>query len=409
MKNKLTSLFLSVVLAFGLWLYVVTTVSQGDDYTFYNIPVVMEGESVLNERNLMITSVSSTNVTMVISGNRSDLAKVNSSNITLKADLSKITEPGERVALNYSHAFPGNVASNALVVESKSPSSIYVTVEERRNKEVPVEILWIGSAPEGFMSDRENRILDYSSITVMGPASVADRITKAVIEVNLNEQRESISQSYRYTLCDEAGEPVDAELITTNVDAVRLDVKIQQVKEVPLKLDVTYGAGATQENTKIEIRPETIRLSGGEAVLEELGEAIVLGKINLTEVSKSQELTYTITLPEGVTNLSGVTEATVNIRFSGLVVKEFVVDNITAVNVPEGMEAELISEKLTVTVRGPAAEISRLEAEDIKVTVDFSDAKEGTSTYKAIIQLPEGFGASGAMKADPVAAEVKET
>ena len=53
-KSKLTSIALSLVIAFGLWLYVITNVSQETEYTIYNIPVVMEGESVLTERNLMI-------------------------------------------------------------------------------------------------------------------------------------------------------------------------------------------------------------------------------------------------------------------------------------------------------------------------------------------------------------------
>ena len=46
-------MLLSVVVAFALWLYVSNNVSIEDSNTFYNIPVVMEGESVLNEENLM--------------------------------------------------------------------------------------------------------------------------------------------------------------------------------------------------------------------------------------------------------------------------------------------------------------------------------------------------------------------
>ena len=79
-KSKLTSIALSLVIAFGLWLYVVTNVSQEADYTIYNVPVVMEGETVLTERNLMITSVSADDVDLTLSGNRSDLAKVSSGN-----------------------------------------------------------------------------------------------------------------------------------------------------------------------------------------------------------------------------------------------------------------------------------------------------------------------------------------
>lgn len=407
-KSKATSVLLSLIIAFGLWLYVVTNVSQEADYTIYNVPVIMEGESLLNERNLMITAVSADDVDLTLSGNRSDLAKVNNGNMTLKVDLTTIYEPEEKKAMLYTPVYPSGVASTALTIESQYPSNIYVTVEARRNKEVPVEVVWIGSTPEGFMSDRENRVLDHSSVTVVGPASVADLIEKAVIEVDLSEQQESISQDYRYTLCDAEGNPVDAELITTNVEDIHLDVKIQKVKEVKLVAEIIYGGGATEKNTVVEIDPGTIRLSGGGAVLEELGDSISLGKIDLSTIEKSQELTMPITLPEGVTNLSNITEAKVNIRFSGLMVKSFEIENIEAVNVPDELEAEIIEKKLTVVLRGPAADLMKITEEDITIRADFTDAVAGTSTFKATVHFGEEFSAIGAIRSYSVTANVSE-
>lgn len=407
-KSKVTSMLLSLVIAFGLWLYVVTNVSQEAEYTIYNVPLVMEGESVLNDNNLMITALSADDVDLTLSGKRSDLAKVNSSNTVLKVDLTKIYEPAEKRALTYTPIFPSDVATNALTIENRHPANIYVTVEARRNKEVPVEVVWIGSTPEGFMSDRENRVLDYDSVTVVGPASVADLIEKAVIEVDLNDQKMSISQDYRYTLCDKDGNPVDAEKITTNVEDIHLDVKIQQVKEVKLVAEVIYGGGATEKNTTISIEPAVIRLSGGSAVLEELGDTINLGKIDLSTIEKSQELTLPISLPEGITNLSNIREATVDIRFSGLMVKTFEVENIEAINVPDGFDAEIIEKKLVVILRGPAADITRITEEDITIRADLTGAVAGTSTFKATVHFSEDFSAVGAVRSYSVTANVSE-
>lgn len=406
MKSKFTSIILSVVIAFGLWLYVVTNVSQEAEYTIYNIPLVMEGETLLNEKNLMITSISANDVDLTLSGSRSDLAKVNSGNMILKANLGDISEPQEKKALSYVPVFPSNVASNALTIENRNPAYIFVTVEVRRNKEVPVEILWEGSTPEGYMSDRENRMLDYDSVTVVGPASVADLIEKAVITVDLSEQKESISQDYRYTLCDAEGNPVDAELITTNVEMVHLDVKIQQVKEAKLTVDVIYGGGASESNTTVTITPESIRLSGGEAVLAELGDSITLGKIDLSSIEKSQTITLPVTLPEGITNLSNITEAQVDIKFTGLITKEFTISNIEAQNIPEGLEADIMEEKLTVIVRGPAVDVMKLTEEDIIVRADFTNAVEGTSTFKATVSFSDAFKTLGAVKTYSVTANI---
>ena len=251
-------------------------------------------------------------------------------------------------------------------------------------------------------------VLDNPVITIIGPAAVADQIDHAEIEINLSEQVESISQSFRYTLCDAEGEPVDAEKITTSVEEVRLDMQIQRIKEMDLVVEVVYGGGATEENTSIALSPETIRVSGGEAVLAELGETYTVATINLADLDKnSNELKFPISLPEGVTNQTGVTEATVSVRFANLVTKEFIIDDFQIVNLPEGMTAEIINANLTVKVRGPAAEISKLTEKDISVVVDFSAAEVGTATYKASIVFSEGFEHVGALKTNAVSATVQ--
>ena len=407
-RTKLYSLLLSIFVAFGLWLYVVTNVSQGDDKTFYNVPVVMEGESVLNERNLMITSVSTKNVSMHLSGTRSNLNKINSGNITVKVDLSSIREPGESIALSYTASYPGDVPSNAFVVESQNPSRIYVNVDYRRTKEIPVEIKWTGTRSESCLYDTENAMLDNSTVTIVGPAAVADQISRAVIEVDLTNRMESMSESFRYTLCDEEGNPVNAEQITTSVEEVRVDLQIQRIKVVTLTADLIYGGGATEQNTTVEIEPQTIRVSGSEAVLADVGDIYSVGTINLAELEKvSNTLTYTVTMPEGVTNQTGVSEVTVTVTFTGLKTKDFIIDNIQPINVPQGLDAEIINANLMVKVRGPASQIDKLTEEDITAVVDFSNAEIGTATYKASITFADGFANVGAMKTYSVSATVQ--
>ena len=409
MKRKIGSVVLSVACAFALWLYVITAVSPGSTDTYYNIPIVWEGESVLNERGLMVTAVSSNTVNLRLSGNRSDLSKVNSGNITIKADLSKIYEPGTQIPLTYtSPTFPGDVASNAFVIESKEPDSIYITVVKRVSKSVPVEVVWVGTTAEGFMIDRENKTLDHPEVTVTGPESVVNTIAKATITVDLDGRRESISESYNYTLCDEQGEPVDAKLITTDVEQVRLDVTIRAVKDLRLTYTLNPGGGANAENTTVKLSAETIRVSGSEAALENLGDTLSIGSINLADITRDTTLTFGVALPEGITNLTGVNEVTAEVTFHGLATKEMTVAQIEAVNVPEGLEVELITEKLTVTLRGPTEQISKVTPEDVTAIADFTGAEVGTSTFKTSLRLAEGFENLGTLKTESVSAKIQK-
>lgn len=406
MKNKILSILLSVAIAFGMWLYVITVISPGSEDTYYDIPVVFDGETVLNERGLMVTDISSRSVNLTLSGNRSDLAKVNRANITVKANLSTIYEPGSKLSLNYTVSFPGDIPSNAFVTQSKNPGSIYVTVERRVTKEVPVEILWTGSAPEGFISDKESSVLDYTSIFVTGPESVIQNIEKAVVSVDLTEQRESISQSFLYTLCNGENEPVDAELVTTNVEEIHLDVRIQKVKDVTLVCNIVDGGGATGQDVTVTLSTDIIRVSGSEAAIDAMGDKITVGTIDLATVPRSTKITFPITLPEGITNRTGTTEVEANIQFKGLTIREFVIEVIQSANIPEGMMVEFITEKLTVTVRGPTDLVNQLDAESIIATVDFSGAEVGTATFPPIFTFPEAFERVGVLKSDSVSATV---
>ena len=406
-ERRITSAILSLVIAFGLWWYVVNNVSMEDDITFNNVPVVREGESVLNEKNLMITDISASSVSMNLIGSREDLNKVDSSNLSVKINLSNIEEPGERIPLTYVPSYPATVANTAFEISHKNPSVIFVSVDYRRTLEIPVIVKWTGTRSEDYLYDTENYTLDYNTVTITGPAAVADQIHYAEILIDLSDRKESFSESFRYTLCNADGEPVDAQTITTSVEEVQLTAQIQQIKEVDLVADVVYGGGATAKNTTVTLSPEVIRVSGGEAVLAELGDSYTVCSINLADIEKSSnELKYTINLPEGVTTQTGVSEVVVTVRFNGLKTRDFVVDNIEMINVPEGMVAEIINANLTVRVRGPEAEISQLTEEDISAVVDLSAAEAGTATYKAVIHIHEDFPHVGAMKTSSVSATV---
>ena len=398
MRNKFSSIVLSVLIAFGLWIYVITTVSPGYEDTFYNIDVIQEGTALLEERNLMLTYQSASRVAVSCSGNRTDVNKLDSGNIAIKLDLSKVYEPGTMIPLQYTVSYPGDVPAGAITTTRKNPDTIYVTVEERREKPVPVEVVWVGATPEGYMSDRANIVLDYEEITVIGPASVADLIEKAVIEVDLTDRRESFNESFRYTLCDGDGNPVDAKMIKTNVEAVQLQVSIRQIQQLQLQVEVIYGGGAGADHTTVSLDVPAIQVSGSEAALEDLGDVLTIGRINIADITGDDDIPMEIRLPEGITNESGITEVTASIRFNGLDTRKITVRSIVPVNVPEGMQVEVITQQLTVTVRGPKNLIGQLTEEDVHAEVDLTEGVVGESMkIPAVIRFGESFRSLGAV------------
>lgn len=395
MKSKTGTMLLSLIIAFGLWLYVVTVVSPEQERPYTNVPVTLEGESILRDRNLMIVSDTDLSVRVDLKGNRQDLNNLNSSNLSLTANLSGIYEPGE-YHLGYSISFPGNIPAGAVTTMNKEPSTVTVVIAERISAHIPVRVEYIGNAADGFIADKPQAQLDYEEVVITGPKEVVEQIDHAYIRVDCTDATETITESYRFELRNRNGEPVDAAMITTNLEQIQVSVPVFQTKRIELVLNINSGGGATAETSKIEIEPRYIYVSGSESALENL-ETLIIGTLNLGDILEDTEKTYPIILPEGVTNLNdGEIEATVRISFPALVKKEFVISQISVRNVPEGMTADLITKQLTIVVRGPGSLMNRITEEDIFVEIDVTGV-ENTAAVEARITFPSEFAGVGAV------------
>lgn len=407
MKRKFFYALLSAAVAFGLWLYVITTDPPEWEETFYNIPVVLENETVLNDHGLMLALEKEPTVALKLSGSRRDLMKLNSSNITLVADLAKIYETGKQY-VSYNIRFPGNVPSNSIEVVGQTPQEIPLMIVERKTREVPIVLDFVGAVPEGFRTDKENIVLSDQSVTVTGPAALLDSIARAEIQVDLTGRTETISQSYAYTFRDQNGEVVETDQLTADITEVKLNLVIQRYKDIALELNVIPGGGATLENTAIEMDMTSIRVSGSEQLLADLPDVLVLGDLKLGELREDCTIDFEIKLDERITNLTGKDTVTVTVKFNGLVTKTLQVTDIRARNLPGGMTADIQAKVLTVTVRGTPEQIEKLTAKDLYVSVDLSGAEVGASTYKALVYANSAeFSTVGAVGAYRVDVEVK--
>lgn len=406
-KSKILPLLLSIVIAFALWAYVITFVSSEREGTFSGVAVSYQGEIMLEERNLMVVSEEKPEVTLTLYGNRRELNKLDSSNITIIADLSKIGEPGIH-SVNYNVYYPGDIPDNAFTVQSQYPSMVKVEVERRITKDVPVNVVYEGSVKKDYIADKEKAELDNPSVRITGPASVIDQITQAKILVNLQDKSESFIESYRFTLCNAQGEPVDAKMVEANIAEVNLTLYIKRVKEIKLTVTVVDGGGATKATSDIDIDPEVIKVAGNETALKDINE-INLGTINLGELTKDSEKDFEIKLPDGLENLSGKTSAKVTVKFPELTTTSITITDFAALNVPEGMEVEFITEELTVNVRGPKTLVKKMTAANVSATVDFANAEAGTSTFKVNIMMGDGYRSVGTMGTYTVSATLTET
>lgn len=387
MKNKFFTALLAALIAICLWVYVISVERPESENTFYNVPVVMDGETVLQDRGMMITSDTDMTVTIKLSGRRSDLNKLKSSDIAAVVDLSRINGAGE-MKLSYDVSVPG---AGSVAVVSCHPDTLSLTVTEWAAKEIPVELAYEGRVPEGYYVDRQSATLEYEAVTVTGPKEIISRIEKAKITLNLEDRIETISESLRYALCDADGNPIeDVSSVTTDHGEVRVTVSIQQLKEVKLVYDVIDGGGLTAADVQVTADYETVTVAGSTAALVGLDE-INLGSVDLGELTESTELVMAIKLPEGVSNQSGYTVVRLKVELPELETRTYSVSQFRTINVPEGLTADLFTQLLEVKIRGRGPILDRLKPEHITAVVDLSGEVAGNFSLPVEFEI-EGFG-----------------
>lgn len=394
MKNKILTALLSAVIAIGLWAYVITVERPESDNTFYNVPVVMDGLTVLQDRGMMITSDTEMTVTVKLSGNRRELNKLKSSDMAAVLDLSQINAAGEQ-KLRCKVSPP----SDGIEVVSIDPQSVTLTVTEWATKEIPVELGYTGRVPDGYYVDRQSATVEFETVNVTGPKAIISQIEKAKITLDLEGRIETISESLRYALCDESGEPIeDVSTVTTDRGEIRVTVSIQQLKEIKLTYTVLEGGGLTAEDATITADYDMVTVAGSAAALLEL-EEINLGTVDLAEMTESTELTLPIKLPEGVTNQSGYTVVRLQVQVPELEIREYTVEKFRTDNVPEGFETQLYTQMLVIKLRGRKADLDRILPEHITAVADMSGMEPGVHSVSVELEVQ---GMAGVASLGPI-------
>ena len=402
MKKKAFSILLSVVIAFGLWLYVITVINPEWEQTYADIPVTFQNENLLADRGLMIVSDEEPTVSLRLSGNRTDLMELNRSNISVICNVSSIEASGE-----FSLGYTVYYANNAITVAGKSPESIQLKVEKKITKPVDVVVDYKDTeTPAGYVADKGNLNLSHTTIEISGPQSVVDRIQTAKIEIDLTGRTQTISGQFPYTLVDTEGEAVDLQQVEASAEQVELALKILKLKELPICVNVIYGGGATQTTAKVIWNPVLIKVAGTEAALADL-EYLDVGTVDLSKLLENKELTFDIKLPAGINNVTGTDKVTVSITFLDLVTKELTISNFRPVNVPENADAVISNQEMKVIFRGPKAILDKLTAADVVMEVDFANVQPGSEDQLMAVAVIDKYPELGAVGSYSVVAMLR--
>ena len=264
-RNKVFLILLSLIIAVGMWIYVVSTVTPEDVQWIERIPVNFTNEDGLfSDRNLVLSEGRDSTVNLRLYGKRQDLLKLNNTNITISVDLSQVTEAGEW-RLPYTIDFPENVSSGDISVENRSTYYISVTVDRLATDEIEVRAIFQGDTAEGYTAEAIE--LEYDSLTISGPREQVDVVAYAQVVLERTNLSKTVSDNLSFTLMDEDGNELEFHDVRCTANGVSVEkigvlMQVNMIKEVPLRVELIEGGGATESHATVSIVPSSITIQG---------------------------------------------------------------------------------------------------------------------------------------------------
>ena len=372
-------LVISILVALGIWVYVDITQDITASKEVSNIPVEFQGEdTTLAERGLMLLPDSETTINLKLEGAKSILAQLDTAKLRVQADLSAVTETGIQT-VPCRVIYPEYKFSSRLTATTPTNSfNITIDVGELYSREVEIRCDIQGTVAEGYIAGEPQ--FTPEKLELRGPQEEVDAVSYAKVSLNIEDATETVDQALPYVLYNEAGEPISGGDIHAVQDEIRVVLPVDVVKELPLEIDFQEFPGLSKNNVSYQIEPASIVVSGEASLLNDV-DRLVLDSFDLSQLGGNEVYHYVIQLPEGCTNLSGVTRATLTISFIDLIQDTRTATEFQAENVPEGKSVTILTDELTVRIQGTAAAAAAVHDRDITVRADLQEVSAASGTY----------------------------
>lgn len=228
----LIAYLLCLVVAFGIWAYVIGTENNEYEYVFTDVVVNLEGVNELKEQyNLSPISGFGTEIKITVKGLRSEIANYTSDDIFAYVDLGFVNS-ADRHSLEVKVDLPGNIE-----LVSAEPSKVNVFVDETVEKQVDIKVDVLYTSADNltvYPADIDDADILNGKVTVSGPKTVIDSIDHALIVKDLGEVTTGVKFNSAFTLIDSDGVEINNPYIKTDVSEVSVSVKVTVEKMVAL-------------------------------------------------------------------------------------------------------------------------------------------------------------------------------
>lgn len=340
-RNNRVLMLLSLIISFGLWVWVSVEKSPITQKVITDVPVNIElSGSIPEQLKLQIFGDNNFKVDVTVSGKKYILASIDKDDIVVSAITNYVDSSGSKtLQLKYAVAD----GSEDFDIISLSSSYIEVYFDTFKQVELPLQANFtedINSLlPESCVLG--DIVFSKQTITVSGPASEINRISKAVANVTLSEKLEKNTTLIPdVQLITEDG----SKLVYSQIDNESKDITMS----IPIFKTVTLPTSVTFKNAPANFVSDPLKYTVSPS---QITAAI---PIDLVETTKS--------IPVAVIDFADITNGINVFNISSSDISDIMATSATASKFRVTVDASSMSSK-TVTI--PASKVRIKNSDDL--------------------------------------------
>lgn len=393
--NNLSLKIVSAVFAVILWTVIVNIYDPNTSYTFSNITVQLINTQSLTEKNYTFEVVDGGKISVTVSGPKSVVTDLKTSDIAATADLSKVTAFTDYVDIQVQVVKDGQVLNNVEAVPRTS--ALKLSIENRDTNTYAVNVNTTGTPANGYAVTSTTSSPTYIKVT--GPTSLVEGVASVGVDVDVSGAEGTINTQSDINMYDSDGNIITNEELEMSSETADVTVEMARTKTVPVVVKTSGTPSQDCVVTGTSLSQTSVVISGQQEALSKIDNiTIPSSAVSVDGLSEDKTYTFRLTdyVPSGVKIVSDTRlQVTVKISKASTKTVHISSDAIKIENVSSGYNAVIEGTGIDVIITGRGTVLDNISATDITCSVNAAGLSAGTHSVDVSVSVPDGCSVSG--------------
>lgn len=393
--NNLSLKIVSAVFAVVLWTVIVNIYDPNTSYTFSNITVQLVNTQSLTEKNYTFEVVDGGKISVTVSGPKSVVTDLKTSDIAATADLSKVTAFTDYVDIQVQVVKDGQVLNNVEAVPRTS--ALKLSIENRDTNTYAVNVNTTGTPANGYAVASTTTSPTYIKVT--GPTSLVEGVASVGVNVDVSGAKGTVNTQSDINMYDSDGNIIANEELEMSSETADVIVEMARTKTVPVVVKTSGTPSQDCVVTGTSLSQTSVVISGQQEALSKIDNiTIPSSAVSVDGLSEDKTYTFKLTdyVPSGVKIVSDSRlQVTVKISKASTKTVHISSDAIKIENVSSGYNAVIEGTGIDVIISGTGTILDNVSATDITCNVNAAGLSAGTHSVDVSVSVPDGCSVSG--------------